>query len=312
MDVITLTGNLLAEWTFTTGPWQPGATHRASSMEFQVGGKGINVSRILERFDLSTEAIGFAGGPMADLCSEWLEARNIRHYFFPLATGVRPGLVIRGPEVPETGETTFLGQDLAITEASWKAAIRHVEQNNPRWLAICGSFPGWRAAWTEDIQNLINSGAARICADTYGPPLADLVRLPIDLVKINRVELERLFPDIKDQPTPAMLTSARSASPVRNWIITDGPRPVIAAIESDGLFAIEPAAIEEISPTGSGDTFLAALLKQLIMGTRYEEALRYAGACATANAASPGIGDFPLPVPDCYRPTVRPMRDTSS
>ncbi|HSH09356.1 MAG TPA: PfkB family carbohydrate kinase, partial [Oceanipulchritudo sp.] len=121
-----------------------------------------------------------------------------------------------------------------------------------------------------------------------------------------------LFPDSKDQPTPSILARARQDSPVLNWIITDGPRPVIAATKSDGLFTIEPATIEEVSPTGSGDTFLAALLKQLILGTKNEEALRYAGACATANAASPGIGDFPLPVPEQYLPVVRPTSYTSS
>jgi fructose-1-phosphate kinase PfkB-like protein len=311
MDIMTLTGNLLAEWTFETGPWQAGATHRATGMAFQVGGKGINVSRILTRFDLQTEAVAFAGGPLADLCGEWLDTHGIRHRFFPLEGGARPGLVVRGPEAAVAGETTFLGKDLPVLPGSWRGALAFIRECRPRWLVIAGSFPGWRAEWLADIRGLLESAGIRVCADTYGPVLADLVRLPLDLVKINRVELEKLFPEAAGQPTAAILAGARTTSPVRNWIITDGARPVTAAL-GDGLFVVEPAPIREVSPTGSGDTFLAALLCQWINGKSTTEALRFAGACATANAASPGIGDFPLPVPEAYYPVVRPIPGTSA
>lgn len=45
--IFTLTGNLLAERTLTLPAWAPGRTQRAVAESFQVGGKGINVSRML-------------------------------------------------------------------------------------------------------------------------------------------------------------------------------------------------------------------------------------------------------------------------
>ncbi len=45
----TFTGNLLAERTLTFADWAPGRTQRAREESFQVGGKGINVAKMLRR-----------------------------------------------------------------------------------------------------------------------------------------------------------------------------------------------------------------------------------------------------------------------
>jgi fructose-1-phosphate kinase PfkB-like protein len=302
MDVITLTGNLLAEWTFEIDCMRSGSTHRATEMSFQVGGKGINVSRILKRLGSDSMAVGFASGPMAQLCTEWLDGNAIEHMFFPLEAGVRPGVVVR-EEQNKSGETTFLGKDLPVPSASWKAACQFVEQQRPDWLAICGSIPGWSATWSRSVRLLAETGI-RVAVDTYGPPLADLVKLPIDLVKINRTELIRLFPEVEKLPLADAVALARKSSPVRNWIVTDGAHSIIAAFASGSSYEVIPAKITELSPTGSGDTFLAAILNKWPGGDDPAAALSFASACASANAASAAIGDFPLPVPQRLFPKL--------
>ncbi len=304
MRVVTLTGNLLAEWTFELGEGlRAGATHRARAMRFQVGGKGFNVARVLQRLGVEALALGFADGPLADLCAEWLTARGVAHALFPLEGGVRPGVVVRVPEAAGGGETTFLGADLPVPAASWKAACRRAAQERPDWLAICGSIPGWRTSWTAPLR--AGSQPARIAVDTYGPPLQDLVQLPLDLVKINRSELDRLLPECAGKETGAALERAANRFAPRNWIISDGPRPLHAAFADGARYALLPARISEVSPTGSGDTFLAAFLQAWQPGCDPAAALAHAAACASASAASAGIGDFPLPVPERFQPHVQ-------
>ncbi len=304
MEVMTITGNLLAEWTFDILRLHPGTTHRAETMQFQVGGKGVNVARALARLGVDVEALGFASGPMRELCSDWLRNKHVVHRWFPLEIGVRPGVVIRQSGEPDTAETTFLGLDLAVPASSWQDALHAVADAAPQWLAICGSIPGWDAAFYEATQSLLQTGKTKVCVDTYGPPLEDLVHLPVELVKINRNELERLLPEMAGAGSLDLLAAASETSPVRNWIITDGPRPVLAAYADGNIFEVHPAEVEEVSPTGSGDTFLAALLQQSLSGSGPEDMLSYAGACATANAASPGVADFSLPVAEAYRPKI--------
>lgn len=300
MDVITLTGNLLAEWTFGITELKSGTTHRAQNMSFQVGGKGFNVARILKRFGHEAEAYGFAGGEMGDYCSAWLASRGEVHSFFKLDAGVRPGVVIR-EGASSSEETTFLGKDLPIASSAWQAACTKAASTRPKWLAITGSIPGWQKTWTNNLRQLQEHGIS-LCADTYGPALADLVELPMELVKINRTELAGL---VAGSTILECLALLRSRSPVHNWIITDGPEMIIADFADGEQFEITPASIGQISPTGSGDTFLAALLDAWLRQLGREPSLKHAVACATANAASPGIGDFPIPVADHYLPGIR-------
>lgn len=307
MEIMTLTGNLLAEWTFSVDATTAGQTHRAHGMDFQVGGKGINVSRVLRRLGKETEALGFADGPLAGQCSNWLLYNRIPHRFFPLGdAGVRPGFVIR-EKIPKDPETTFLGQDLTVPDASWKAGFQYLRERRPGWLALCGSIPGWRPQWAAEVRDLLQlENPVRLCVDTYGPPLRDLAQFPLDAVNINRSELDRLIDGSETASTPEAIARARSGSPVHTWIITDGPRPVIAGLADGTTYAITPASIQEQSPTGSGDTFLAALLHRWSReaGEPAEATLAFATACATANAASPGIGDFPMPVPERFYPQI--------
>jgi fructose-1-phosphate kinase PfkB-like protein len=304
MDVVTVTGNLLAEWTFEVVKLVPGATHRAERMSFQVGGKGVNVSRILKHLGLQTEAHGFASGELAELCRGWLREREMEHCFHPLDSGVRPGLVVRESGDPDAPETTFLGLDLAVPGRSWESAMKQIGESKPAWLAICGSIPGWQGGWLESVQALVSDKNIQVCVDTYGPALEDLITLPLELVKINRSELARLRPEMANAGSMDLLAEVSEGSPVRNWIITDGSNPILAAFENGELYEVEPAVIEEASPTGSGDTFLAAILQQSLAGAGPEKMLSHASACASANAASPDIGDFKLPIQDTYRPRV--------
>jgi fructose-1-phosphate kinase PfkB-like protein len=281
-----------------------GKTHRAETMQFQVGGKGVNVTRILEHLGIPSEAIGFAGGPLAELCNDWMTTHNLRFKFFPLESGVRPGMVIREAGDPDNTETTILGLDLVIPTSAWVTAIKRVAFNKPPWLAICGSIPGWQKTWINPLEELLESGNVQICADTYGPPLEDLILLPLELIKINRTELERLFPEMAGASIIDLLAEVSSVSKVRNWIITDGRHPILAAFENGDLYEATPASVKEVSATGSGDTFLAALLQQSIAGADPVTMLGYAAACASANAASSGIGDFKLPLEERFLPRI--------
>ena len=58
-QILTLTGNLLAERTLDFETWAPGRTQRARAESFQVGGKGINVARMLRRLGARFPAPNF-------------------------------------------------------------------------------------------------------------------------------------------------------------------------------------------------------------------------------------------------------------
>ena len=106
--VITFTANLLAETTYEFSSWKPGKTQRAKGESFQVGGKGINVSKMLNRFGSENLALCFPGGAFGPVCERWLADQGIETLAFHEGCETRSGSVVRSEEMEETTERNTL------------------------------------------------------------------------------------------------------------------------------------------------------------------------------------------------------------
>ena len=287
----TLTGNLLAERTLELDSWEPGRTARARRETFQVGGKGINVSRMLARLQIPNTALCFSGGAPGTECETWLNQRGLRYRAFATSTATRSGTVVRD-QSGRFGETTFLGPDAAPDARAIAACATFLdEQPDAQVLVLAGSFPGWSRADFDPLRHALERWLTRgqLVADTYGPPLAWAVERSLALVKINSDELRALPRTNAD--------SGALPSAVKRWVITDGPGP-IEVRDVDGLRSrLTPPTIRQVSPTGSGDVLLAGMLNPLFsLGNSLAEAVETAIPYAAANAAHPGVAEFPLPL----------------
>ena len=295
--LLTLTANLLWEQTLLFKEWQPDRTQRAQRSTHQVGGKGINVSKMLTRLGAANSAICFPGGATGALVEAWLRERGFVLKTFPSAAPeTRSGVVIRSLRT----ETTFLGPDQPLDPAAVRsaAAILAVEPKESV-LAVCGSIPGWEGSTGAAFRELFQSWRGQLVADTYGPPLKWLVERPHALVKINREEFDRLVPpppgDKSELAFTMRLAETVARYPVAAWIISDGAKPVWCAVKDGTTSTLRPPPIREISATGSGDVLLAALLHAHFNLVRpWPEALAYALPLASANAAHEGVAEFPL------------------
>ena len=283
--ILTLTGNLLAERTLEFDTWSPGATQRARAESFQVGGKGINVARMLRRLGAPHAALCFAGGATGAECEAWLQARGFHHRIFRTSGSTRVGTVVRSADRPET---TFLGPDVPPDAAATSACAAFLDaQPAGTVLAVCGSLPGWATPPLAPLRDALARWSRRsvLAVDTYGPALTDLVALGPDLVKINAQEFAGL---------PESIRSGASSN-AKRWIVSDGPAPVRVR-DAAGERTFLPPKVTEVSPTGSGDVLFACVLAALYQrGSTLDAAVRQALPYAAANAAHPGIAEFPEP-----------------
>jgi len=298
--LLTLTANLLWEQTLLLRNGSPTRTQRASGSSHQVGGKGINVSKMLTRLGAGNSAVCFPGGATGTLVEAWLRERGFVLKTFPAAAPeTRSGVVIRSTRT----ETTFLGPDQPLDPAAVRAAAAILAaEPADSVLAVCGSIPGWEGRTGAAFRELFQSWRGALVVDTYGPALKWLVERPLALVKINREEFDRLVPadpgDKSELAFTMRLAETAARYPVAAWIITDGPKPVWCALKDGTTTTLRPPPVREVSPTGSGDVLLAALLHaHFNLGQSWSDALAYALPLASANAAHEGIADFPLPEP---------------
>ncbi len=295
--IFTLTGNLLCERTLEFTDWSAGKTQRATRESFQVGGKGINVSKMLHRLGAPTTALCFTGGTTGAECDAWLRRQSFAHQAFPSRYATRIGVVVRSGHQPET---TFMGLDAPHDATAVRACADLLDaQPAGQILAICGSIPGWASPDFEPLRDSLTRWQQRgvLAADSYGPPLAWLVSQPLALVKINATELRTLF---ADQPatisTSTLLKTAAQRWAALRWIVTDGGGPVWFCDQGGEPASLQPPAVTEVSATGSGDVLFACVLdacyrRGLSLAASVARALPY----AAANAADPGIAEFPEP-----------------
>jgi 1-phosphofructokinase len=285
-QLFTLTGNLLAERTLEFEKWAPGQTQRAIRETFQVGGKGINVAKMLDRLNAKNTALCFTGGTTGAECENWLRVHGFTFRAFATKEPTRAGTVVRGGG---HAETTFLGPDVPPDASAVRACAEFLEaQPDGHVLALCGSFPGWAGTDFDPLRAAIVRWLQRgvVVADTYGPPLAWLFTQPLDLIKVNAAELRTSGLAPRD-PLPLN---------VLRWVVTDGPKPVRVRAAGGPEATMFPPRVREISATGSGDVLFACILHGLFhrrMGL--PDAVAFGLPYAAANAAHPGIAEFPEP-----------------
>ena len=193
----TLTGNLLWEQTLDFADWGPGRTQRAAGASFQVGGKGINVSRMLRRLGAPNTALLVAGGFAGAACRSWLRSQGFPFRAFRASTPTRTGVVVRGGRLPET---TFLGPDAAPGAGAVRACAAYLD-SRPRGgvLALCGSFPGWKDPSFDPLRRSIESG-----------DVEEERRLFYVAVTRARNELYLCYPKIASRPGPGGMMNTPS------------------------------------------------------------------------------------------------------
>jgi len=288
--LFTLTGNLLAERTLTFPTWTPGKTQRAITESFQVGGKGINVSKMLNRLGAPNTALCFAGGATGAESETWLRAKGFTFRVFPTRAASRSGIVVRS-HADGQPETTFLGPDVPPDADAIISCASYLDaQEDGQALALCGSFPGWSEASFDPLRSALEKWLERgkLYADVYGPPLAWLFERRVDLIKINADELLPLAPDVTTLPRNAL---------AKRWVVTNGPAPVQIRELTGAVTSLTPPSVREVSATGSGDVLFACILHGLCRrGMSLTEAVVFALPYAAANAAHPGVAEFPEPI----------------
>jgi 1-phosphofructokinase family hexose kinase len=141
--------------------------------------------------------------------------------------------------------------------------------------------------------------------DSYGPEfVAGLDACPT-LVKPNLAEAESLLGrSLPDRPAQWEAIAAFHARGAANVVLSLGAEGALVS-DGTGRWHLQPPAINEVNPVGSGDALVAGLAVGLASGWSLLEGARLGVAAGTANAASWDIGHFSLSAVNALLPEVR-------
>lgn len=299
--IVTVTPNPALDQTVRVADLTLGAVNHAASLEFNAGGKGVNVAGCLADYGIDTIATGLLGRDDAALFDALFAEKRIADRFVRIAG--RPRINVKLVDSARH-ETTDI--NLATLSAS-PADVGALEERlaalaEPgRWFVLAGSLPpGVDIDFYRRATRGLHARGARVALDTSGAPLAavlaatDPAELP-DLIKPNQAELEAVLgTTLADEAALVDAACGLVARGISYVVVSLGERGAFgvrrAAAQSaqyEGWRA-EPLRVPVASTVGAGDALVAVLVASLAEARDWPETGRRATAFAAAKLARVG------------------------
>ncbi|WP_138495494.1 1-phosphofructokinase [Paenibacillus pinistramenti] len=247
------------------------------------GGKGINVSRVLNRLGTVSTAIGFTGGFTGRYVEDCLKAESIRTGFVQVQEDTRINIKLKHGE-----ETEINGLGPAISEEEAAQLIRQLEAlGQDDILVLSGSVPPTLGAdFYDRLISVCQEKGARFVIDTTGDALMNALQHKPLLVKPNHHELGELFgAELKDKTEVAEYGRKLLELGAQHVLVSMAGEGALLLTETDTYEANVPKGKVKNS-VGAGDSMIAGFIGTWAAGGDLLEAFRTGVASGSATAFS--------------------------
>ncbi|MCM3782766.1 1-phosphofructokinase [Neobacillus mesonae] len=247
------------------------------------GGKGINVSRVLEQLGADHTALGFIGGFTGNFINEYLNNEGIRPDFVRIQDDTRINVKLKHGQ-----ETEINGLGPGITEDEATALIEKLDQlTQGDILVLSGSIP---PSLGGDFYNRLieacQKAGAEFVIDTTGEALLEALYFKPLLVKPNHHELAEMF-GVTIHSQDDLITYGRK-------LLDEGAKHVIISMAGEGALFITNEEVYHASvpsgtvknSVGAGDSMIAGFVGTLTQTKEPLEAFRTGVASGSATAFS--------------------------
>lgn len=284
--VLTVTLNPLLEHRLYFNGLNKNSVSRAEKENFTAGGKGINVSRQLNKLGIKNQAFTFLGGNNGKQLRRIIASEEIDFSFTPIKSETRrASLIIDG----ETNTLqTFISPDSVISNDESEEFLSKLKKmiENCSILVLSGSAPpGTEHIFPEAIETANKLDKITIL-DTYGKHLAECIKKAPMVIHNNASEIEKSL-GIKLTSDNEILDHLNYlySNGIKLGYVTNGSGNAYAS-KFDFHYKITPPKINEADATGSGDAFTAGIAYGLEKSLVFDEFTSLSAALGAANANS--------------------------
>lgn len=283
-NILTVTLNPALDISTATSRLEAGPKLRCAAPQFDSGGGGVNVSRVIAELDGASRAWVAVGGSMGRVYQDLLRVEGIDFLFMESpgmtrlsfnvteeASGDQYRFVLPGPEYSDEDADRVLD---SIGGALEEGGL----------VVVSGSMPpGLQPTFMGRLAGLVQGAGARLILDSSGEPLKAAMEAGVFLVKPNLREAQVLsgrdLPDMEARLNFAEELRARGAAEV--VVISLGKDGAIV-VAQDTRLHLQPPRVEVKSAVGAGDSTVAGLAWGLARGATLEEAARLGIAAGSA------------------------------
>jgi 1-phosphofructokinase len=310
MRIATVTLNPAIDQTVRVNHFRPNAVNYAQAMQFDAGGKGVNVASFLADFGYEVTVTGFLGQENATAFEQFFASKHIDDQFIRIPGHTRIGVKI----VDEANQqTTDINMPGLIPPADAMAALFQLVETltaSCDWFVLSGRLPAELPITTyATLITQIKQHGKQVVLDTSLEALKEGVLASPTIVKPNVDELQQL--------TGQSLTDDVAIEQAARQLLERGTQMVVISMGEQGamfidsantLFATPPPVMVK-STVGAGDAMVAGLIAGQVQGLSLSECARLATAFSLGAITSIGHN---LPAPEMVQAYAQQVSIRSS
>lgn len=256
---------------------------------FEPGGGGLNVSRVLSRFGIISQAIYISGGYTGKMLDEMLRYENYTAIKIESKLQTRENFIVYEKSSHLQYRFGMPVNEISSTEQS--EIIRKLKNTaSGGWLIISGSAHiNLKKEFFINIFSEARKKNMKIFCDTDRHTLKKIIPLRPDWIKPNRNEWLHYLGKNKLNEKEWLLTGSKKARRNKiNIVVSDGEKGAwYFQPNGRALFYPSPKGIKVRSTVGAGDSMVAGIVISILNGESDAENVRFGMACAISTVMNP-------------------------
>lgn len=276
--IYTCTTNPSLDYYITIPEVKLGSNNRSDMELYDAGGKGVNVSIVLNNFHIPSVCIGFLGGFTKDFYLSFLaNYPNIQPLFTTIADNTRINIKI----MDNTLETSINAKGPRITDmefARFRNRLNSIYTDDI--FVLSGNIEAEIKDRMIDLVRELSADGVKVFLDTDKDVLDRCRNMKLFGIKLNDSNVNG---DVKEVAAEYLEGGAEnvlySAPHKPSFVFTKN-----ASLECDNL------KDSLVNVTGSADSMVAGFLYAYIRGADTKECFKYANAASLATCLSNDLG----------------------
>lgn len=286
--IYTVTLNPSLDYVMHLNELSISGVNRSVKEEVYPGGKGINVSIVLNNLGIANKALGFIAGFTGNEIDRVMKRLGSNTDFIMLDHGISRINV----KLEAEKETEVNGMGPKITPADLRELFGKLEAiQDGDFLVLAGSIPSSvPSSIYQDIMKELAHKNIHIVVDATKDLLLNVLKYKPFLIKPNHIELAEMF-NVELKSDDDIITYARKLQEMgaQNVLISMGGNGSILITSEGEVVKISVPKGTVINTVGSGDSMVAGFIAGYLKSKDLKQALKFATATGSATAFSPWL-----------------------
>lgn len=283
--IYTITFNPALDYIMTVPQCVEGTVNRTEREKIMAGGKGINVSVVLNNMGVENTALGFVSGFTGGEIENILNNMGCKTDFIRLERGFsRINVKIKSEK-----ETEINGQGPDIPSDAVSALYEKLDKlSDGDMLVLAGSIPNTLSdsIYCEIMRRLEHKNL-NITVDATKDLLVNVLKYKPFLIKPNNHELGEIFGvELKTRGEVIPYAKKMREMGARNVLVSMAGEGAVFAGEGGEIYESEAPKGKLVNSTGAGDSMVAGFLAGYIEKKDFHHAMKMGLSAGSASAFS--------------------------